>query len=252
MFRLGNITFLIVENDEEIKKGIHKLRYKIYVEEFGFEKKEDHPNGYESDIYDPHSLHFAAISDDTGEVIATMRIILNSEAGLPVTNIEDVSFVGEKEVLDKIVEVSRFAVDARYRRRKEDILFKGVSVNKNQFERRLVERDTPDRRKRPIVVYGLLRLLYHATKRLGLTHWSIVSEKHLYNALTTMGLIFHPIGREGYYHGIRTPYIAFVDEMEEYWIEKRQDFILFLAQGLEEEYWPKSEIFGKLMKEFSL
>ncbi len=67
-----------------------------------------------------------------------------------------------------------------------------------------------------------------------------------------MGFIFYPIGREGYYHGIRTPYIAFVDEMEEYWIEEQQDFILFLAQGLEEEYWPKSEIFRKLIKEFSV
>lgn len=248
MFKMGNITFLVVKNDMDIQKRIHKLRYQIYVEEFGFERKEDHPNGIETDIYDPYSVHFAAINNDTGEVIATMRVIMNSEVGLPVTNVEEVSFVGPREILDKIVEVSRFAVDARYRRRQEDILFSGVSVEKSKFDRRTAARETEDRRKRPVVVYGLFRLLYQTTKRLGFTHWSMISEKHLFKALTSMGFIFYPIGREGYYHGIRTPYLAFVDEMEDYWIEKRIDFILFLAHGLEEKYWPKSEAFKKLME----
>ena len=252
MFKMGNITFLVVEDDPEILNRIYKLRYQIYVEEFGFERKEDHPNGYETDIYDSHSVHFAAINDDTGEVIATMRVILNSDVGLPVTNIEEVSFVGPKEILDKIVEVSRFAVDARYRRRKEDILFSGIDVDESEFDRRSSPRDTSDRRKRPVVVYGLFRLLYHTTKKMGLTHWSMISEKHLYNALSKMGFIFYPIGREGYYHGIRTPYLAFVDEMEEYWIKKRPDFILFLAQGLDEKYWPESVAFREIIRKMNL
>ena len=247
MFKIGNVRFLVAE-DEGLKKELYKLRYKIYVEEFGFEKAEDHPGGYECDMYDPHSIHFVGIDEDTGQTIATMRIILNSEVGLPVEHVEEVFFKGDKAIVDKIIEVSRFAVHKDYRRRKEDILFRGVSVEKGRFERRSVTRKTPDRRQRPVIVYGLFRLLYQTTKRLGITHWCMISEKFLFEALSHMGFLFYPIGREQDYHGLRTPYIAFIDEMEDYWIEEKPDFILFLAEGLEEKYWPKNELFQELME----
>ncbi|MBU0994701.1 MAG: PEP-CTERM/exosortase system-associated acyltransferase [Proteobacteria bacterium] len=248
MFKLGNVSFLVAE-DDALKREIYKLRYKIYVEEFGFEKPEDHPEGYESDIYDPFSIHFAAIDDETGHVIATMRIILNSDIGLPVAHIEEVSFVGDKSILDKIIEVSRFAVHADFRRRKEDILFRGVSAEQGKFERRSAARSTPDRRQRPVIVYGLFRLIYQITKKMGFTHWCMISEKFLFEALSHMGFLFYPIGHEVDYHGLRTPYIAFIDEMESYWITEKPDFILFLAEGLEEQYWPKNDRFYHLMKD---
>ena len=35
---------------------VFKLRYKVYAEEWGFERKEDHPGEIEMDEYDDHSL----------------------------------------------------------------------------------------------------------------------------------------------------------------------------------------------------
>ncbi len=110
-------------------------------------------------------------------------------------------------------------------------------------------RNTLDRRKKPIVVYGLFRLIYQITKTKGISLWSMISEKHLFNAVTAMGFIFHPIGREVEYHGIRTPHLAFIDEMEDYWIEHKKDFMRFLVEGLDEKYWPASDAFKNLMKE---
>ena len=247
MFTIGNITFLVAE-DEAIKDEIYKLRYRIYVEEFGFESPDDHPNGMEKDIYDQHSIHFAGVNADTGEVIATMRIILHSELGFPLEHIEEVSFVGDKSDLRKIIEVSRFAVDSAYRRRKEDILFKGQPIEEEiEFDRRSSPRNTPDRRQKPVVVYGLFRLLYQTTKKLGVKNWCMISEQYLHSALSKIGFVFHPIGREVDYHGLRTPYIAFIDEMEEKWLKHQKDFILFLSEGLEKIHLPQQEDFKKLM-----
>src|SRR5713226_7485491 len=64
----------------------HALGEKIsgyYVEEFGFERPEDHPNGLEMDPYDPYSIYVAALNG-TEEVIGTARLVLHSEHGLPI------------------------------------------------------------------------------------------------------------------------------------------------------------------------
>ena len=57
---MKRIKFIEVDS-EFLKKEIFKLRYDVYVSEFGFEKKEDHPSGLEKDIYDSHSVELAAI-----------------------------------------------------------------------------------------------------------------------------------------------------------------------------------------------
>lgn len=249
MFNIGKITFLIAE-DEKLKQEIYRLRYRIYVEEFGFESPDDHPDGFEKDIYDDHSIHFAGVNSETGEVVATMRIVLHSHMGFPLEHIDEVSFVGEPSDLKKIIEVSRFAVDASYRRRKEDILFKGKDiVEKQEFDRRRSQRNTTDRRQKPVVVYGLFRLLYQTTKKLGVKNWCMISEEYLHAALSKIGFIFHPIGRKVDYHGIRTPYIAFIDEMEEGWMKHRKEFILFLSEGLNKKHWNQNEHYLKLMNQ---
>jgi hypothetical protein len=56
----------------------------IALEEFGFEKKEDHPDGYEKDEYDENSIHFATL-DGNNEVIGAVRPVLNSEKGFPLS-----------------------------------------------------------------------------------------------------------------------------------------------------------------------
>ena len=53
---MKRIKFVEVDS-EFLKKEIFKLRYDVYVSEFGFERKEDHPSGLEEDVYDPIQLN---------------------------------------------------------------------------------------------------------------------------------------------------------------------------------------------------
>ena len=100
-----------------------------------------------------------------------------------------------------------------------------------------------------MVIYGLFRLLYQTSKKLGLTSWTMISENKLHRALSLMGFRFNAIGPEVEYHGKRTPYLASLDDMEQFWVEKMPDFILFQADGLERQFLPNFPEFNKLMNE---
>ena len=140
MFSIGKFNFVQVDS-EKLKKAIYRLRYKVYVEEFGFEKAEDHPDGYETDVYDPHSIHFAAL-DENQEVIGTVRMILNSEKGFPIDHAAKISFIGEKPAPDKIAEVSRLAISKNFRRRLEDG-FCGVQSYLTKSTEEILPENTP-------------------------------------------------------------------------------------------------------------
>ena len=64
-------------SDNEGLTEIYRLRYKVYVDEWRFEKPEKYPNGVEIDAFDKSSIHFAA-KDDNKRIIGTICLILNS------------------------------------------------------------------------------------------------------------------------------------------------------------------------------
>ncbi|CAG1066619.1 partial acyl homoserine lactone synthase, partial [uncultured bacterium] len=70
-------------DSEDDLREIYKLRYKVYCEEKGFEKAEDHPGGIETDEFDVSSRHFM-VTDRSRRAIATARLILPTELGLPI------------------------------------------------------------------------------------------------------------------------------------------------------------------------
>ncbi len=116
MFSLGQFKFVIASSEED-KEKVYRLRYRTYVEEFGFEKPEDHPGGLETDEYDPYSVHFA-VFNGSDDIVGTIRLILHSEQGFPVEQVANPSFVGKKPNSRNIAEISRFAVSDGSRRRR--------------------------------------------------------------------------------------------------------------------------------------
>ena len=67
MLEYGKFKFVRADSDN-LKKEIYRLRYRIYVEEFGFERAEDHPGGLETDDYESHALHFAALKKNNHDI----------------------------------------------------------------------------------------------------------------------------------------------------------------------------------------
>jgi len=241
---MKRIRFIKVDS-EFLKREIFKLRYDVYVSEFGFEKKEDHPYGLEKDIYDSHSVELAAIEQidaATEKVIGTMRLILHSEHGFPIENVAPIEFTEEKPPIDKIAEISRLTINKEYRRRQEDGLY-GVEsylkhseggINPESWEREKKEKT----RIQPFLIIGLFKEMYHVSKKLGITHWYMITEKKLWYALKRFDLIFRQIGEPVQYHGIRIPYLGIVEEIEQHLKEKHIDLYKDFLTGLDKKYWP--------------
>ncbi len=194
--------------DKAELEEVFRLRYKVYCDEWGFEKAEDHPGGLEFDIFDSSSMHFISLNE-TGQIIGTIRIILNSEKGFPIENHctidADLSHLNRQ----KLGEISRLAVSKEFRKRFEDrFIYEGTQ------EYIQPQSVAHERRTRHEIVIGLYKCIYIESKRLGLTHWYAVMAKGLYILLKRMGIIFKPVGPEKFYHGLRTPYLGNIADIE--------------------------------------
>ncbi len=241
---LKRIKFVEVDS-EYLRKQVHKLRYDVYVSEFGFEKKEDHPSGLEEDIYDPHSIELAAIEqidENTQKVIGTIRLILHSELGFPTENVACIKFKGTKPPKEKIAEISRLTVCKDYRRRELDGLH-GVESYIRVYEGGLLSTNELGRkdhlRVQPYIIMGLYKKMYQVSKRLGITHWYLITEKKLWYALKRFNFIFHQIGEPVYYFGMRIPYLGIIDEIEENLFSKNFDFAKDFLVDLDKQFWPR-------------
>ena len=93
-------------------------------------------------------------------------------------------------------------------------------------------------RKNPIIVLGLYQIMYHESRRRGITHWYMISEDKLFYALRKYGFLFHQIGKPVWYHGERTPYLGIVEEIEKELIKNNPEMLKAMLTGLEKEYHP--------------
>ena len=240
---IKRIKFVEV-NSEFLKEEIYRLRYDVYVSEFGFEKKEDHPSGLEKDIYDSHSVELAAIEQidaKTQNVIGTIRLVLHSEHGFPIENAVPIDLAKKKPPIEKIAEISRLTISKDYRRRQGDGLYGVKSYLKASEAEILSNSDIPPNIKvriQPYLVLGLFKEMYQVSKKLGITHWYMITEKKLWYALKRFDLIFRQIGEPVNYHGLRIPYLGIVEEIEQNLITKHMDFYQDFLVGLDKQYWP--------------
>lgn len=247
MIKIDNFTFVQVES-EELREAVFRLRYEVYTEEFGFllEKdyydKNDYRKRLERDIFEPSSIHFAALNENN-DVVGTLRLILNSKEGFPIQHaVEDLRFIGTMPSPVRIAEISRLAVSRRYRRRQEDGFY-GVESYLLKSQGGILRSDSPlpqedTRRKRPVIVLGLYRMMYHVSKRRNITHWYLITEDKLHYVLKKYGFIFHQIGDPVDYHGLRTPYLGIVEDMERKLYAEKPDVLRLMLMGLEKEYHP--------------
>jgi N-acyl amino acid synthase of PEP-CTERM/exosortase system len=205
---MGGFRFMQVTEEKDLR-DIYKLRYKSYCEEWGFERPEDHPEGLEYDEYDKHSVHFIC-KKDSGHLIGTIRLILNSEKGFPIERHcsidEDLSFMDR----DRLAEISRLAISKEYLRRAEDrFMYNGTEEYHPE-----VIKITTERRKRYEIVCGLYKCIYRNSNKRGITHWYAVMGKGLYILLKRLRITFSPVGPEVDYHGLRTPYLGCIEDIE--------------------------------------
>lgn len=232
----GHFKFGVIEDPGKQAKllaEIYRLRYQVYVREWGFEDPADHPSGVETDAFDRHALHFYARPRDSEELIGTARIILASDLGFPIERHFVFDRVSGKIPVDKIGEISRLSISKAYRRREIDQVIFGRGMGDLEILRRhdLAARDLEDERRKceHELIRGIYLLIYRESLRLDLTHWYAVMAKGLQVILRRWGIPFEQIGPEIEHHGIRAPYVLSISELESH-LQRKNPGLLKLAR----------------------
>jgi len=246
-----------VSDEKELEK-LYKLRYKVYCEEWGFEKPEKYPDRQETDEFDKHAVHFAAI-DDSDKVVGTVRLILFSSDGFPLEKHCDIDSSAEGVSGEDMAEISRLVISKAYRKRTEDKYIYGpdeerriiggydrynYSTNNNyrrsndrygngrQSNGRLRNEMAAEKRNRHELVTSLYKAVYHESKRRRLTHWYAVMTKGLVLLLNRYGIRFRAIADPVDYHGIRTPYLGEIQKIEQEVSDEKPEIYKEFTEGL--------------------
>jgi N-acyl amino acid synthase of PEP-CTERM/exosortase system len=204
--------YVKVPQGDPLLAEVFKLRYKVYVEEWGFEKKEDHPGEIEMDEFDKHAVHFIVRKRGEAGIIGTIRMITNSEKGFPIN--KHCTIEADLSSFDKnrFGEISRLAVSKDFRRRATDTVY---------FDGRVLEESAIDnmfsgsRKMSNDIVLGLYKCIYKESLERGNQCLLAVMARGLYLLLRRVGILFEPIGPAQYYHGLRVPYLGRIDTMLE-------------------------------------
>lgn len=217
----SNFMFGVVgdqQREAHILEAIYRLRYQVYVEEWGFEKPEDHPGGLEIDVYDQHSLHVYACSGKRENIIGTARLILGSDLAFPIKLHFDIQDIPDEGSGTKVAEISRLSISKEYRRRAIDrVIFSLREGGSGNLDQPLAGLDAIGHERRKCeheLIRGLYLLIYRESIRLGLTHWYAVMARGLQVMLGRWGIPFKQIGPAREYHGVRAPFILRITELE--------------------------------------
>lgn len=234
-----SLTAYPVTEEKDLDE-IYRLRYKVFCYEWGFEKPDDYPDERVTDVYDEHSLHFA-VRGDRDKIVGAVSLILNSAEGFPAEKYCELDINTSELPRESIAEVSRLVVHREYRRRSEDKYIYGPDEERRsigsfnfpsgyqaqgQFSRRADDRyrgratrrqaePYADRRRRHEVVFSLYRAMYQESKRREISHWYSIMTKGIAILLQKFGFSFEPIGDPVDFRGIRTPYLAVIEKIEQ-------------------------------------
>jgi N-acyl amino acid synthase of PEP-CTERM/exosortase system len=204
--------FKKISHDDPILNEVYRLRYKVYCDEWKFERAEDYPEKIELDEFDEHSVHFVAIRKDDRKLVGTIRIIIHSELGFPI---EKHCHINEDIIKsDKAHwgEISRLAVSKEFRKRAgDDSIYKNEDPIPDDVNNPFYEK----RKNKDQIVLGLYRCIYRESLEIGLSHLYAIMAKGLFLLLKRIGINFIQVGPKIEYHGIRTPYIVYIKEMME-------------------------------------
>ncbi len=156
---------------------IFQFRYEVFCLEKRFFDKKDFTNLCETDEYDKIASHFAAV-DDHGEIAGYLRLVHSVDADLPIEKLapDQVKYCLD-DFKPTLSEISRLAIKKKYRKHFDESCSTHIQI-------------------------GLYKIVYQASKDLGLTHLCSIMEKPLFNSLTEFSINFKRIGPAFYNHGL--------------------------------------------------
>lgn len=193
-----NFSFYTTSDPEELDE-IYRIRYKVYCEEYKYLEAKNYPNKREKDEYDANSLHLV-VRHRTGDLAATVRLILGADKGLPILQHFEIDYQIPKENYPSMAEVSRLIVGRSYRRKH--------------------------------LLMVLVKALYLLAKEKKINDVFCVIDDRLYPSLKELGIPVKKIGQPKLFQGVTAPYLIQVSELEELMLERNKSLLKFLSNGV--------------------
>ncbi len=191
---------LIVAATPKLREEVYRIRYQVYCQELGYERKEDCPNGLEQDSYDSRSIHCLLLHSTSGLYAGCVRLVLpqlySQDANLPFERIYGPTTA--REIQQKnwqkqtLGEVSRLAVPVKFRKRP---VGEPVGICDMFSEQ--------DRHCFPLIAFGLYLAATSVAIEVGLESAFGLMEPRLARHLTNFGIKFRQIGELVEFHGQR-------------------------------------------------
>jgi len=191
--------------DTPESKEIHySIRYKVYCEEMGFENKDDFPLEQEFDEYDSHSAHFIVRQKQSGQWIATMRLIFKNDQLLPIEQHGILDKPIDKNDWGKTVEVSRLCVIKEIRRVLDGNPLYGLTDENKETDKvkQLNNHHGINRR----IIWGMLSAGSEYCYVNNILNWYSMTPTPLAKILQKGGFNMSRIGKPVYHRGERYPY----------------------------------------------
>ncbi|NQD38538.1 PEP-CTERM/exosortase system-associated acyltransferase [Permianibacter sp. IMCC34836] len=189
---------------DELRQEVYRVRHRVYCEELGWEPVRD--DGMEADSYDPQSLHILLRSRNLNEYVGCVRLIRCHEnfPSNPLPFEEACAHTLDERLMenlglarDSIAEVSRLAVDGRFRRRTGEQR-KPVAISDEDY-------GNLRRPRFPYIPVGLYLGMLEAAQIHGIDTLFMLTEPWLAQHFRRLGVRLEPIGAPIEHRGQRVP-----------------------------------------------
>lgn len=190
------------------KRDVYAVRYRVYCEEFEYERLDAFPEQLEQDEYDEDSLHCLIVHKEKQIPAGCVRLVPARgnwhEAPLPFEkhcfDCIDQDFVNNLRLdRNKVCEISRLAVDGVFRRRSGETLTRFGELNGLDFTQ-------AEQRTFSLIAVAAFLAATALTDLSGRTDVFAMMEPFLPRMLKKSGINFERAGADTHYHGIRAPY----------------------------------------------
>ena len=198
--------------NDTLKDEVYRLRHSVYCEDLHWEPLR--PDGREIDAYDAQSIALIMKHIGTGEYIGCARLVRPSvedpAALLPFESfcresLDSAIFDFAAAPRDKVAEVSRLAIIAKYRRRQGEAP-KPVPVSGSDFGTERVPRF-------PYILVGLYLGVVAIAKLRGIETLFVLTEPRLAGHFRRLGVEIRQIGKPVEHRGMRVPSVMSVSDI---------------------------------------
>lgn len=219
----------------EQRRDVYGIRYRVYAEEFGFEKAEEFPDKLEYDEYDAQSIHCLITHIPTGQPAGCVRVVptFSSEVRDPLplekycSDCLDMDFIKAMNLpRESICEISRLAVDGVFRQRPGERKTRMGSINFSAVSEE-------EKRTFPLIAVSGFLACIAITKKIQRPNAFMMTEPFLPRLLARAGILVEKAGREIDYHGIRAPYFITQPQAESGLRDDLKELYLAIAPNIE-------------------